>query len=139
MLPIIFRAIQDAIHVDKKTGTSVDYYIFDEYEIHVNQIRPHTVQEWHSHSRIIETVLVTKGRLLCRYLDGSGVTKDRHLGKNELVQVGGCVHTFENDTDEAAEFIVFRFVPDGADKRDMIKGDKKLFSFPETEETVGAG
>lgn len=139
MMPIIFKAIQDAIHVDKKTGTSVDYYIFDEYEIHVNKIQPHTVQEWHSHARIIETLLVTKGRLLCRYLDHDGSKKDRYLGKNELVQVGESVHTFENDTDEVTEFIVFRFVPDGVDKRELIKGDKKLYSFPGTEKATSVG
>ena len=126
MMPIIFKAIQDAIHVDKETGTSVDYYIFNEYEIHVNQVLPHTIQEWHSHSQIIETLLVTKGKLLCRYLDDDGREKARTMEKNDLVQVGTSIHTFENDTDEIVEFIVFRFVPDGTDKRTLIKNDKKL-------------
>jgi hypothetical protein len=125
MMPIIFKAIQDAIHVDKETGTSVDYYIFNEYEIHVNQVHPHTIQEWHSHSQIIETLLVTKGKLLCRYLDDDGREKARTMEKNDLVQVGTSIHTFENDTDEIVEFIVFRFVPDGTDKRTLIKNDKK--------------
>ena len=34
----------DAIHVEKDNGTSVDYFLFDEYEGHLNAIRPHTVQ-----------------------------------------------------------------------------------------------
>lgn len=64
MIPIIFKTPGDAIHVDKESGTSVDYHIFDEYEIHINRVMPHTVQEWHSHTKIIETLFVTKGKLL---------------------------------------------------------------------------
>ena len=32
----------------------------------------------------------------------------------------------ENETDEEVEFIVFRFVPDRVDKREIIKNDKVL-------------
>ena len=46
--------------------------------------------------------------------------------KNDIVRVHHSVHTFENDTDEITEFVVFRFVPDGTDKREMIKTDKKV-------------
>ncbi len=42
------------------------------------------------------------------------------------------MHTFENDTDEITEFVVFRYVPDGTDKRELIKGDKN----PGTEENM---
>lgn len=126
MIPIIFKTPRDAIHVDKESGTSVDYHIFEEYEIHVNRVMPHTVQEWHSHAKIIETLFVTKGKLLCRYLGDGGKEESRYLEKNELVQVGTCVHTFENDTDEIVEFLVFRFVPEGTDKRKIIKDDKEL-------------
>ena len=34
------------------------------------------------------------------------------------------VHTFANETEEDVEFVVFRFVPDGRDKRETIKSDK---------------
>lgn len=43
-----------------------------------------------------------------------------------MVRVFDSVHTFENDTDEITEFVVFRFVPDGTDKRELIKTDKKV-------------
>ena len=127
MIPNIFKTPGDAIHVDKESGTSVDYHIFNEYEIHVNRVRPHTAQEWHRHARIIETLVVTKGRLLCRYQREDGTERSRYLEKNEIVQVGTSIHTFENDTDETVEFIVFRFVPDGTDKQEIIKGDKKVY------------
>ena len=34
--------LDDAIYVDKKDGTKVHYFIFDEFEIHYNSIAPHT-------------------------------------------------------------------------------------------------
>lgn len=54
--------------------------------------------------------------------DGREMVK--RAGVNEIVRVGESVHTFENETDEAVEFVVFRFVPDGRDKRELIKNDK---------------
>ena len=42
------------------------------------------------------------------------------------MRVQNSIHTFQNDTEENAEFVVFRFVPDGVDKREQIKKDKKL-------------
>ena len=32
--------LDDAIYVDKKDGTKVHYFIFDEFEIHYNSIAP---------------------------------------------------------------------------------------------------
>lgn len=115
---------EDSIHVVKETGTEVNYYIFDEAEIHLNRVSPHTVQEWHFHKRIDENILITKGNLLCRYFDSSGKEKSCYVSENDIVRVHNSVHTFENDTDEVAEFVVFRFVPDGINKREMIKKDK---------------
>ena len=68
---ITFHSKKDAIHADKPNGTSVDYYIFPEYEVHTNCIAPYSIQEWHYHEKIIETLLITKGKLLCRYLEGT--------------------------------------------------------------------
>ena len=60
---------KDSIHVSKTNGTDVNYYIFDEAEVHVNKIKPHTIQEWHFHKLISENLLMIKGKLLCRYID----------------------------------------------------------------------
>lgn len=115
---------EDSIHVKKETGTEVNYYIFDEAEIHLNRIMPHTAQEWHFHKKIDENILITKGSLLCKYLDEDGEEQFCHVAKNDIVRVHDSIHTFENDTDEITEFVVFRFVPDGTNKRELIKGDK---------------
>ncbi len=115
---------EDSIHVTKESGTEVNYYIFDEAEIHLNRIMPHTIQEWHFHERIDENILITKGTLLCKYIDDSGIEQSCYAVKDEVVRVHNSIHTFENDSDETAEFIVFRFVPDGINKRELIKADK---------------
>lgn len=117
---------KDSIHVIKETGTEVNYYIFDEAEIHLNKIMPHTIQEWHFHEKIDETLLITKGILLCRYMSKGGIEKSCYAVKDDIVRVHNSIHTFENDTDGITEFIVFRFVPDGKNKRELIKGDKKV-------------
>ncbi|MCI9176983.1 MAG: hypothetical protein HFH49_19075 [Lachnospiraceae bacterium] len=117
---------EDSIHVIKKSGTEVNYYIFDEIEIHLNRIIPHTIQEWHFHEKIDENILITKGTLLCKYVDDNGMEKSCYAAKNEIVRVYNSIHTFENDSDEITEFIVFRYVPDGIDKRELIKADKTM-------------
>ncbi len=117
---------EESIHVRKETGTEVNYYIFDESELHLNKIMPHTIQEWHFHEKIDETLLITKGKLLCKYIDEDGVEKSCYAARNDIVKVHDSVRTFENDTDEITEFVVFRLVPDGKDKRALIKSDKTV-------------
>lgn len=115
-----------SVYVQKETGTEVNYYIFDESEIHLNKIMPHTVQEWHFHEKIDETLLITRGKLLCKYIDEDGIEKSCYAVKNDIIKVHNSIHTFENDTDDITEFVVFRFMPDGRDKRELIKNDKTI-------------
>ena len=117
---------KDSIHVSKANGTDVNYYIFDEAEIHVNSIRPHTIQEWHFHKHISENLLVIKGNLLCRYIDSEKNEQDLSLSEGDLVDIGSSVHTFENNTEDVTEFIIFRYVPSGVNKREVIKNDKTV-------------
>ena len=115
---------EDSIHVVKESGTEVNYYIFDEAEIHFNRIMPHTSQEWHFHEKIDENILIIRGKLLCKYVGDNGEEQSCYVTGNDIVRVHNSVHTFENDTDEITEFVVFRYVPDGSDKRELIKADK---------------
>ena len=117
--------ISDAISVTKENRTKVDYYLFDEYEIHLNSIPSGAVQEWHYHSRIEETILVTGGTLTLSWKEKNvEYTKDIH--PRELVRVRKSLHTYSNNSDTDTAFIVFRFVPDGTDKRDLFLTDKKI-------------
>lgn len=122
---IEFLGKDDAINIHKDNGTDVSYYIFNEFEIHMNTISPKSIQEWHYHSKIEETLMITKGELTCRWLEGDK-ERSRKIALNEIVRVGSSTHTFENETEEEVEFIVFRFVPEGMDKREIIKNDKVI-------------
>jgi uncharacterized RmlC-like cupin family protein len=120
-----------AIYRDKGNGTEVRYYLFPEYEIHANTVAPATVQDWHHHSKIVEALYVTAGRLEARWLE-DGRTTTRQLERGDMVAVGSSIHTFANpSTDDPAEFLVFRFVPEGIDKRDLIKNDRHPDETPE--------
>ena len=120
---IEFLRENDAITIHKDNGTDVSYYIFNEFEIHMNKISPKSIQEWHYHSKIEESLMIIKGELTCRWLEYDKERSKRITAK-EIVRVGNSTHTFENETDEEVEFIVFRFVPNGIDKREIIKNDK---------------
>jgi mannose-6-phosphate isomerase-like protein (cupin superfamily) len=113
----------DAIYRDKGDGTKVSYYRFDEYEIHANTLDPGSVQGWHHHNRIIETLYVVSGSMEARWIE-DGDVRTRRLDRGDVITVGSSVHTFANPYEQPAEFLVFRLVPDGTDKRDLIKNDR---------------
>lgn len=116
----------DAISVMKPNGTYVDYFLFPEYEIHYNQLSPRMIQEWHYHLQIEEVLIIISGKMICKWLDENGQVNTSIVSKNDVIQVGNSIHTFENITDEIAEFLVFRLVLDGKNKRALIKNDKTI-------------
>ena len=116
------QRLNDAIEVDKGDGTHVYYHIFPEYEIHLNEIMPHTLQQWHYHSQIEEVILVNEGQLTC-YEENQGVKK-HILFKGDVICVHQSIHTFANETDQVVQMTVFRCVPQGKDQRQIMKNDK---------------
>ena len=115
----------EAISIIKENKTNVDYFIFDEFEIHINKIPPNTVQEWHMHMKIEEVIVVTEGELCLKWKENSNVNNEIIM-KNSVIRVKKSIHTIENITNKWAEFIVFRMVPSGDIKREIIKNDKIL-------------
>ncbi|ERK31079.1 cupin domain-containing protein [Clostridium intestinale] len=115
----------DGISVTKENKTDVDYFIFDEFEIHLNKIPPNSKQEWHKHKIIEEVLVVTKGELIVKWKEDES-TIERTVLKDNIVRVKKSIHTIENHNDEWAEFTVFRMVPSGEDKREIIKKDKVI-------------
>jgi mannose-6-phosphate isomerase-like protein (cupin superfamily) len=113
-----------AIHVDKPEGSSVDYYIFPEYEIHYNEIKPGTVQQWHHHTQISETLFLIEGEIEAHWQNEDGEKHMQICKSNDVIEVENTPHTFINSSSSIVKFIVFRFVPDGKDKRELIKNDK---------------
>jgi quercetin dioxygenase-like cupin family protein len=113
-----------AAHVDKPEGSSVDYHIFPEYEIHYNEIKPGTVQQWHHHSKISETIFVIDGEIEAHWIGQDGQKQQQVVQSGDVIQVEDTPHTFINSSNGLVKFVVFRFVPTGEDKREIIKNDK---------------
>lgn len=113
----------DALHVTKPNKTIVDYFLFEEYEIHYNQILPHSIQEWHTHQQVEEVICVVSGQLCCSWVE-DGIQKSEIIYPKDLVQVKQSIHTFSNPSDEVCEFLVFRLVLNHQDNRNIFKTDK---------------
>ena len=58
---------KDAISVVKDNKTEVDYFIFDEFEVHHCTIPSHSIQEWHLHKIIEEVIVVVQGEICVRW------------------------------------------------------------------------
>lgn len=69
MGPIKIVKQQEAIHVEKEDRTIVDYYLFNEYEIHHNILPAHTIQGWHYHQNIEEVIFIIDGSMEVMYQD----------------------------------------------------------------------
>lgn len=117
----------DAISVEKTNKTYVDYFLFDEYEIHLNKIPPLSIQEWHKHKKIEEVIVPISGELYVEWVE-DGEVRSRVLKKGMIARVKNSIHTIENKSKEYAEFIVYRMVLSGNSKRDIIKNDKVIIN-----------
>lgn len=115
----------DAISVIKENRTNVDYFIFDEYEVHLNKIPPNAEQEWHRHRKIEEVIVMVSGEICIKWKEDGAVMSEK-LMKGSVVRVKKSTHTIKNISNSSAEFIVFRMVPSGEVKREIIKNDKVL-------------
>jgi uncharacterized cupin superfamily protein len=118
--------LSQAIHVDKEEGTSVDYFLFPEYEIHYNEVKSGVTQLWHHHPKIWESIFMIEGELEAHWQDEFGKKQNSIVKKGDIVEVENTPHTFINSSKKTAKFVVYRFVPTGEDKREIFKKDKVL-------------
>ncbi|GAB3716875.1 hypothetical protein GCM10027598_27050 [Amycolatopsis oliviviridis] len=122
--PLISRAA-DGKETVKPDGTAVRYHLFDEYEIHWNELPDGVTQQWHHHDTIEEAVHVVSGRMLLHWrADGAQHTEE--LGPGDVARLGTAPHTWENKSGEVVRFIVFKLVLDGVGKREIFRNDKQL-------------
>ena len=75
---------------------------------------------------ISENIFILKGELVYRYLDETNQEQSLKLKQGDLLSVDKDIHTFENQTDEVVEFIVFRYLPSYKNQSEMIKNDKEI-------------
>ncbi len=104
----------DAIHLQKPEGIEVWYYLFPEYEIHINNQDPQTTQAWHYHEKIDETVVVLDGEITIKWKE-DGVLHEEALYSGDLVKMERTNHTFENKSDRIARLMCVKQVLSGKD------------------------
>ena len=112
-----------AISVTKSSGTQVDYYLYPEFEIHVNILPTGVVQDWHKHQQLDENIIVTSGEITVEYL-ANGHVSSQTVQENDVLRVKRSIHRLLNQSSEPAQFIVFRFVPTGQEQSELMKQDK---------------
>ena len=118
--------IEESIETTKCSGTKVNYFIFKEFEIHLNYIPAKSIQDWHKHSKIEECIVVTSGEININWLDKGKIIKES-VREKSVIRVKNSIHLIENSTDKDAEFIVFRMVAKDEDNREITKNDKITF------------
>lgn len=115
----------DAVHVPKPQSVEVDYYLFDDYEVHYNEQLPHTTQDWHHHDVIWETLYIVDGELTA-YWRENAETKSRVVKAGDLIETERSSHTFANESDGVVRFLVLKRVPSDENYRAVFKNDKIL-------------
>lgn len=117
---------KDGIFVQKDEGTKVIYHIFPEFELHYNEVPAGTAQLWHHHEVIEETLYILSGELEAHWREGEQHDFSQVVKVGDVIRVENTPHTFINTSKEICTFVVFRFVPTGMNKREILKTDKHL-------------
>jgi len=116
---------KDTLQVSKPEGTSVTYFLLPEYEVHYNEQIPNSVQTWHHHEKIWETLYIIDGELTVKW-------KEHNEEKHSIVKTGDLIeserspHTFENHSNKIVRFLVIKQVLNGQDKKELLKTDKVI-------------
>ena len=116
---------KDVLHITKPEGTDVHYYLFKDYEVHYNDQAPHTTQTWRHHERVWETLYIIEGELKAQWHEG-GDEKSQMLAAGDLVETERTPHTFSNESDRVARFLVIKRIPTDEDLSETLKTDKIL-------------
>ena len=114
----------EVIFRKKPDGTEVNYFLFPEFEIHINSLPGKTVQGWHKHHEIEEVFTCAVGksenrraRKLANYF--------KNLCRRRTYSMHKSLHRISNPDTLSASFTVFRFVPQGQNQQECIKMIKK--------------
>ena len=116
---------EKALSVSKPEGTNVTYYLFPEYEIHLNEQIPHSTQTWHHHEKVWETLFIIEGELTAQWKE-NGETRKQIVKAGDLIETEHTPHTFSNDSDKVVKFLVIKQLLNGEDKKEILKTDKVL-------------
>ncbi|WP_086347548.1 cupin domain-containing protein [Candidatus Enterococcus clewellii] len=121
------RKLQESIFVKKDEGTEVNYFLYPEFEIHKNVLTVGVIQEWHTHTVVEEVIVCTNGVFHVETIENHSMSSVC-VKPGDVVRVKNSVHRLVNSGEADAEFLVFRFVPDGTNKQEIIKQDKCVYT-----------
>jgi len=116
---------KDVLYVEKPEGVNVAYYLFPEYEVHVDEQLPHTTQTWHSHATIWESVYIVDGQLTAQWKENGEIKKEVVM-TGDLIESEHTPHTYSNDSDKVVKYIVIKQILSGENKKETLKNDKVL-------------
>lgn len=116
---------KDALHIRKPEGTDVHYYLFNDYEVHYNDQAPQTTQTWHHHAKIWETLYIIEGELVAKWRE-NGKEKQQIVRAGDIIETERSPHTFSNDSDAIARFLVIKRMPSDKNYSEILKTDKIL-------------
>jgi len=109
--------------VAKPNGTKVRYYLFNEYELHYNEIPPKSEQDWHHHEKISESLLVLDGKLILQWKE-KGNLKQQAIHDGDLIEMENTPHNVVNNGKKTAKVIILKQVLSGKNRRALFKKDK---------------
>jgi uncharacterized cupin superfamily protein len=110
----------------KPERINVTYYLFKEYEIHYDEQLPGSVQSWHYHKIITETIFIIEGELTAKWKE-DGVIKEEIVKSGDLVQTENTPHTFINHTDVITKFLVIKIILKRRNYTKIFKSDKFIY------------
>jgi uncharacterized cupin superfamily protein len=116
---------KNVLNISKPEGLNVTYYLFNEYEVHYDEQDPNSVQAWHHHEKIWETIYLIEGELLIKWRE-NGKEKSEKLIACDLIETERTPHTFINESDKIVKFLVFKQILCGENKKGTLKNDKIL-------------
>lgn len=116
---------KDVVYIEKPEGVNVTYYLFPEYEVHVDEQLPHTTQTWHHHEKIWETLYIVEGELTVQWKENGEIKKEK-VQTGDLIESEQAQHTYSNDSDKVVKYIVIKQVLTNSDKSQLLKTDKVL-------------
>jgi quercetin dioxygenase-like cupin family protein len=115
---------QEAVNISKPEGVKVEYFLFDEYEVHYNEQIAGSTTTWHYHKTIWETLFIIEGELTVQWKDDNGEIKSEIVKAGDLIEVERIPHAFTNHTDRVVKFLVTKQILKGDNCRDIFKTDK---------------
>lgn len=116
---------KDSIFCHRKDGSKIYYYLYDEYEVHFGELDPGTIQPWHHHALMNESLYIISGKVKLHYLE-KGVKKEIIVEPGDIIEVENTPHTFSNPYKTTCKMIGFRFIPIKKKTQHIIKKDKIL-------------